>query len=68
MPIGVAINGAAGRMGRMVAHAIADENDLSLVLALERSDSEFLGQDAGLLAGIWRSQCAISNAGGQNNR
>ncbi|MDC0238346.1 4-hydroxy-tetrahydrodipicolinate reductase [Gammaproteobacteria bacterium] len=52
MPIGVAINGAAGRMGRMVAQAIADENDLSLVLALERSDSEFLGQDAGLLAGI----------------
>ncbi|MEC9239206.1 MAG: 4-hydroxy-tetrahydrodipicolinate reductase, partial [Pseudomonadota bacterium] len=52
MSIDVAINGAAGRMGRMLTHAIDDEKDLSLVVALERSDSEFLGQDAGLVAGV----------------
>ena len=52
MSIDVAINGAAGRMGRMLTQAIDDEKDLSLVVALERSDSEFLGQDAGLVAGI----------------
>ena len=52
MPIGVAVNGAGGRMGRMLVQAIAAEGDLMLELALERSDSEFLGQDAGLLAGI----------------
>ena len=52
MPIGVAVNGAGGRMGRMLVQAIAAESDLMLELALERSDSEFLGQDAGLLAGI----------------
>jgi len=51
MSIDVAINGAAGRMGRMLTQAIDDEKDLSLVVALERSDSEFLGQDAGLVAG-----------------
>ena len=52
MPIGVAVNGAGGRMGRMLVQAIAAESDLMLELALERSDSEFLGQDAGLVAGI----------------
>ncbi|HBP14700.1 MAG TPA: 4-hydroxy-tetrahydrodipicolinate reductase [Gammaproteobacteria bacterium] len=52
MPINVAINGAAGRMGRMLIHAIDGETDLSLVLALERPDSVLLGQDAGLVAGI----------------
>ena len=52
MPIDVAINGAAGRMGRMLTQAIVDEKDLSLVVALEHSDSEFVGQDAGLVAGV----------------
>ena len=52
MAIDVAINGAAGRMGRMLTQAIDDEKDLSLVVALERSDCEFLGQDAGLVAGV----------------
>ncbi len=52
MPIKVAINGAAGRMGRMLTHAIDGEEDLTLVLALERPDSVFLGQDVGSVAGI----------------
>jgi 4-hydroxy-tetrahydrodipicolinate reductase len=46
------ILGAGGRVGRLlIAHA-ADDPDLVLTRAVERPDSDLLGQDAGRLAGI----------------
>lgn len=49
--IQVAINGAAGRMGRrLVALTMADAN-LRLAAALEHAGSPFIGKDAGALAG-----------------
>ena len=48
----VAVNGAAGAMGRQVIGAVARSGDCQLVAALERSDHPDLGKDAGLLAGV----------------
>ncbi len=50
--IRVVITGAAGRMGRMLVAAVAADPEFSLVGATERSGSEFLGRDAGSLAGV----------------
>lgn len=50
--IRVVITGAAGRMGRMLVAAVAADPDFSLAGATELSGSEFLGQDAGRLAGV----------------
>lgn len=48
----VAVAGAAGRMGRMLVRAVAEEPAARLTAALERSGSSALGQDAGALAGL----------------
>jgi len=50
--IRVAINGAAGRMGRRLVALAAENPDLQLVAALESSGNTQLGKDAGDLAGI----------------
>lgn len=47
----VAINGAAGRMGRRLV-ALAAEEGLKVVAAVESRGHELLGKDAGELAGI----------------
>ncbi len=47
----IAINGAAGRMGRRLV-ALAADASLTVAAALEAPNSNFLGQDAGELAGI----------------
>lgn len=47
--ISIAINGAAGRMGRRLVALAAEDSDLRVVGALDRTE---VGQDAGLLAGI----------------
>ena len=58
--IQVAINGAAGRMGRrLVALGMADE-DLRVVAALEHAGCDLLGQDAGRVAGEAELGVAIS--------
>ena len=44
--------GAAGRMGRILIRAVAETEGCRLVGAIERSGSEALEHDAGLLAGI----------------
>ena len=44
--------GAAGRMGRMLIKTISETAGVRLSGAIERSGSEVLGQDAGLLAGV----------------
>lgn len=47
----LAIAGADGRMGRMLIEAVLDSPDLELVVALVRSDSPALGEDAGTFLG-----------------
>ena len=44
--------GAGGRMGRALIRAIHEIDGATLVAAIERPDSAFLGQDAGVLAGL----------------
>jgi 4-hydroxy-tetrahydrodipicolinate reductase len=60
--IQIAVNGAAGRMGRRVV-ALAD-NDPQIVVraALERADHPDLGKDAGSLAGIGCLAVAIADS------
>ena len=50
----IAVNGAAGRMGKTLIEAIAANPDTVLAAAVERPDSTLLGADAGELAGIGR--------------
>ncbi len=49
--IRVAINGAAGRMGRRLVDLISDEKDMQVVAALEQAGHPDSGRDAGELAG-----------------
>ena len=48
----VAIIGAAGKMGRYLIAAVAAHPTLELSVAIDRSDSDAIGADAGVLAGI----------------
>ena len=57
----IAITGAAGRMGRTLIEGIAAADDLTLGAAFERSDSDFLGTDAGELAGVGRLGVPITS-------
>ncbi len=44
--------GASGRMGRVLVRAISEAADLVLVGAVDQPGSEYLGRDAGELAGL----------------
>ncbi len=55
----VAIVGAAGRMGRALINAVQESESLSLGAATERADSDLIGQDAGLVAGIGKLDVSI---------
>ncbi|MDQ6973158.1 MAG: 4-hydroxy-tetrahydrodipicolinate reductase [Mariprofundaceae bacterium] len=48
----VIITGASGRMGRMLVRAVSEAEGAELVAATERAGSEWLGRDAGELAGV----------------
>ena len=48
----VVIVGAGGRMGRQLIAAISENPSYVLVGAIERDSSEFIGVDAGPLAGV----------------
>ncbi|MFW5798206.1 MAG: 4-hydroxy-tetrahydrodipicolinate reductase [Planctomycetota bacterium] len=50
--IKVALAGAAGRMGRMILGAMEDNENLSLVAALERPDHPFLGKSVHEITGL----------------
>lgn len=56
----VIIIGAAGRMGRRLINCIYNAADMELAGALEFSESPFIGQDAGLVAGIAPLEIAIT--------
>jgi 4-hydroxy-tetrahydrodipicolinate reductase len=59
-PLRLIVTGASGRMGRMLVKAIADHAEIHLVAALDAPNSAFIGQDAGLVAGIGASGIAIT--------
>lgn len=50
--LGIAVAGAAGRMGRTVIQAVAEAEDARLAAALEMPEHESAGRDAGTLAGV----------------
>lgn len=52
MAINIAINGAAGRMGRCLIQAVAETEGLQLSAAIDRPESSLIGVDAGELAGV----------------
>ncbi len=52
MSLKVAVNGAAGRMGRRIVAMIVREPDVELVSASDRPGHSELGRDAGELAGV----------------
>lgn len=58
--IPVLVMGAAGKMGREVIKAVAQAPDMALLGAVDRSP-EFIGQDAGELAGIGTLEVPITN-------
>jgi len=57
----VIITGASGRMGRMLVRAVAESDGAELVGATERAGSEWLGHDAGELAGVGRLDVLLSD-------
>lgn len=57
--IGVAIAGAAGRMGRMLIDACQQSEAVSCVAATEQPESTFIGADAGEVAGVGRLSVPI---------
>ena len=50
--IRVMVQGAAGRMGRMLVAQIVQNDKMVLSGATEMAGSPFIGQDAGLVAGV----------------
>ena len=57
----IAICGAGGRMGRALIAAVHAAEGVQLSAAIERNGSEFLGQDAGELAGVGRLGVSITD-------
>ncbi|MBP9033036.1 MAG: 4-hydroxy-tetrahydrodipicolinate reductase, partial [Pseudomonadales bacterium] len=55
----IAVNGAAGRMGKTLIEAIVANPDTTLAAAVERPDSTLLDADAGELAGLGRNGVRI---------
>ena len=52
MAVSIAINGAAGRMGRTLIDAVAQHPGAQLGAAIEHAQSPLVGADAGATAGI----------------
>lgn len=60
MAINIAINGAAGRMGRCLIQAVAETEGLQLSAAIDRPESSLIGVDAGELAGVGKLGVLLS--------
>jgi 4-hydroxy-tetrahydrodipicolinate reductase len=45
------INGAAGRMGKLILTTAIDARQFDIIAAIEKKDHPYIGKDAGLLAG-----------------
>lgn len=48
----IAVHGVAGRMGRSIAKVLREDSRAELVAAMDRRESDTIGQDVGRLAGI----------------
>jgi 4-hydroxy-tetrahydrodipicolinate reductase len=59
--MGLVIVGAAGRMGRTLIRTVSETEGVAVVGAIEREGSPFLGQDAGVLAGLPPLGVAVSD-------
>ncbi|HZS36144.1 MAG TPA: 4-hydroxy-tetrahydrodipicolinate reductase [Polyangia bacterium] len=51
-PLVVGVNGAGGKMGRMIVKVLAETPGAKLGAAVEHAGSDALGKDAGALAGV----------------
>lgn len=60
MAINIAINGAAGRMGRCLIQAVAETEGLQLSATIDRPESSLIGVDAGELAGVGKLGVLLS--------
>jgi len=54
------VNGAAGRMGRLLVAGIVRHASLDLAAALDLGSHPDQGTDAGVLAGVWPAQTPLS--------
>lgn len=61
MSMGLVVVGAAGCMGRALVRAIDEADGARLAGAVEREGSPFVGQDAGLVAGLGASGVTIAD-------
>ncbi len=50
--LNITVNGAAGRMGRIITAYVLNDPELNLVGAIEAPGSPAIGQDAGFIAGL----------------
>lgn len=57
----IAINGAAGRMGKCLIQAVEQTEGLELSAAIDRPESTLIGADAGELAGVGKLGVALSS-------
>ena len=57
----LAVTGAGGRMGRSLIRVIAETEGATLVGAIERTGSPFIGKDSGELAGTGHNGIAITD-------
>ena len=60
--IKLAIAGAAGRMGTSILKAAIDSKEFDITFCFENPESEFIGKDAGELAGIGHLGISIEDA------
>ncbi len=58
---GVIVAGASGRMGRMLVRAVTESRHAAVVGATERPGSEYIGSDAGELAGVGMLDVALAD-------
>jgi 4-hydroxy-tetrahydrodipicolinate reductase len=59
--IKVVVSGAAGRMGRQVIAAIAEDDEMTVSGALEAAGHQALGRDAGSYAGLGENRVIITD-------
>lgn len=60
--IKIIICGVSGRMGRRIAYYASLDKDVTVVGGIERSDSEFIGQDIGVLAGVNKMDVVVTDS------
>lgn len=68
MNLRVAVNGAAGRMGRLLLADLMEHDGLELASATERPGHPDLGRDAGALCGKWQLGVALSEVSAEGLR